>query len=228
MKILSCGVAVIEGDEAHAKWIEELGTIHHDPWFRDQVLKHINPGDVVVQGGANIGTLTRAMLEAGAAVVTFEPNKQAYECLWRNCPKNLFPRMVVHVEGGLSDELGVIGFVIEKNNAGASHFSFGPKPEIYARVVPLDGFSAIDGVNVRLILLDIEGWEVRALRGARETIARCRPTIICEVNRGALERAGTSDAELFDLLDQCGYSIQVMQPDCKIGDLQYDILCLPK
>lgn len=210
---------VIEGDVAHGRWIEELGTIHHDPWMRDQVCRHIKPGDWVIQGGANIGTLTRAMLDAGARVTAFEPNPDALECLRHNCPEaNIRPFGLAHRQHTCQ--------LHKQDNAGATYLSLNhnePNTET-VHCIALDD----DRCHPSLLLLDVEGSEVRALRGAAQTIARCKPTIICEVNRGALERAGSSDGELFDLLDQYGYSIQVLQPDCRIGDPQYDILCLPR
>jgi FkbM family methyltransferase len=223
MKILACGVAVIEGDQAHAKWIEELGTIHHDIWFRDQILRHIKPGDVVVQGGANIGTLTRAMLDAGAKVVAFEPNRNAFECLQYNCPE-------AHSYLSALDEAeGWIKIHEVETNAGASWAEHTDDTHsndvIYSNAI--DYRESLKERRVSLLLLDIEGFEVRALLGAAQTIARCRPTIICEVNRGALERAGTSDDELARLLQAYGYIFTILQPDCKWGDDQFDILAIP-
>lgn len=221
-------VAVIEGDTTHAKWIEELGTIHHDPWMAEQVCRHIKPGDVVVQGGANIGTLTRAMLDAGAHVIAFEPNTDAYECLIHNCPG-------AHTcPAGLSDQPSFFRLHKEQN-AGASYLAevatpppFGAPFDGKVPCIVLDDLRGLDEKDVRQLVLDVEGFEGRALRGARRTIARCHPIIICEVNRGALERAGTSDDELFALIESYGYRWEILQPECKRGDAQYDIFCLPK
>lgn len=218
MRILTCGVAVIEGDLAHGSWIEELGTIHHDPWMRDQVCRHIKPGDVVVQGGANIGTLTRAMLDAGATVIAFEPNFAAFECLRCNCPE-AFAYPVA-----LSDEHEWRAIHVDTANAGATHIG---SVQTLRGGVPCNAIDYYEA-SPALILIDIEGYEVRALRGAAETIARCKPVIICEVNRGALERAGSSDVELLELLESYGYTVKVMQPDCHFGMPQFDVECLPK
>lgn len=224
-------VAVIEGDTTHAKWIEELGTIHHDPWMAEQVCRHIKPGDVVVQGGANIGTLTRAMLDAGARVVAFEVSPMAMECLFHNC-KGGDLHAVMRPLSDVSDQRVVTNF--DQENAGATYIEL-REPRLTSvgdftflepslTTVTIDSFD----LSPSLILLDIEGQEPFALRGAAQTIARCHPIIICEVNRGALERAGTSDDELFALIDTYGYRWEILQPDCKRGDAQYDILCLPK
>lgn len=224
MKIIpGINVAVIEGDTAHARWIEELGTIHHDPWFRDQILRHIKPGDLVVQGGANIGTLTRAILDAGATVYAFEPNRKAFECLQHNCPE------AYSYLAALDETAGWVKIHENKTNAGASWVEHTDDTHsndaIYSTAI--DYHEGLRKKHVRLFLADCEGWEVKALRGAAQTIARCKPIIICEVNRGALERAGTTDAELFALLESYGYGFTILQPDCRIGDPQYDILAMP-
>lgn len=222
MTIHPNGVATIDGDTHHGVWCSEAGLIH-DKWMAEQVTRHIKVGHLVIQGGANIGTLTRALLDAGARVLAFEPNPKAVECLWHNCG---FDSLTVE-PFAVSDNFGSVRLHAQEN-AGATYVSKPLTPiqqgEPFANTVAIDSYNLFPN----LILLDVEGYEVSALRGAQKTIARCHPVIICEVNRGALERAGTSDAELFDLLDQCGYSVSVMQPDCRIGDPQYDVLCLPK
>lgn len=216
MTILPNGVAVIDGDTHHAAWCAEQGLIH-DRWMADEICKHIKPGDVVIDGGANIGTLTRAMLDAGAIVMAFEPNPEAMECLRKNCP-NATPFALA-----LSDTNERVG-VIKDENAGASFVV--PDGDIQA--VDLDLFMDAAGLeSVALIKLDIEGYETKALRGARETIARCKPVLFVEVNRATLERAGSSEDELLSLIESLGYSWRILQWQCQRGSEQYDIECLP-
>lgn len=50
------------------------------------------------------------------------------------------------------------------------------------------------------IKVDIEGWEVHFLRGAKETIARFRPSILIEVVEPILRRAGSTSADVFNEL----------------------------
>jgi FkbM family methyltransferase len=58
-----------------------------------------------------------------------------------------------------------------------------------------------------LIKVDVEGAEVKALRGAAETLARHRPFVLFEHGAGGADLYGSSSGELFDLLDGAGLRI---------------------
>jgi FkbM family methyltransferase len=223
MKILPNGVAVIEGDTHHAVWCAQEGLVH-DKWMANQislVLYRIR-NKVCVDAGANIGTLTQAMINAGAeAVHAFEPNPDAVACLRHNCPT-----AIVHAVG-LSDKPAQVALA-QCDNAGARHVvkepGVGNCCDTAIQLQTLDSFRLKPG----LIKLDIEGCEVAALRGAKETIAKNRPVIIAEVNAGALARQGYDPQDLFSFLGAYGYKWTIMQPGCAPDSPQYDILALPR
>ena len=48
-----------------------------------------------------------------------------------------------------------------------------------------------------LLYLDIEGYELFALRGSAETIRRCRPVIACEVNKSLDQMREISKEDLY-------------------------------
>lgn len=63
-------------------------------------------------------------------------------------------------------------------------------------------------VNIDFIKIDIEGAEVMALRGARQLIDRCRPSIIFESSPNGAKSYGMTHRDIFDLFTQeLGYSI---------------------
>jgi len=214
MKILSNGAAVIDGDTHHAVWVEECGLVH-DQWFAGQITKHLNPSDVVVEGGANIGTLTKAMLGAGATVLAFECNPEAVECLLHNCQSETLTVYGGCALGESPDEMVTIH---REENAGATFATLGGE-------VPCYTIDELGLDSCKLIKLDVEGFEPRVLRGARETIARCRPVLIVEVNKSALQRAGESEDSLLSLIESFGYEWRIMQDNCERGCAQYDVVC---
>ncbi len=68
------------------------------------------------------------------------------------------------------------------------------------------------------VKLDIEGSEVAALRGGRESITRFRPVLAVEYNRDALERCGDSVQALDEEIKGLNYSQYVWNDGLKILD----------
>ncbi len=89
--------------------------------------------------------------------------------------------------------------------------------------IPLDDLNLI---NIGYIKVDVEGHELEFLKGAKETIKYNKPTMVLEVNSGALVRAGTSDKEVLDMIHSLGYKTRpvggIAHP------LQYDLIAEAK
>lgn len=212
---------MIEGDSHIGAWVQQAGRLDHDQNALPLILKHIKVGDVVVDGGAFIGDHTVAYAKAvgeSGKVYAFEPNREAFDCLAYNTGK--LPQVVART-WGLSDALHDVGFV-PNENAGASHFQVTGEND--AGMDMLD-FLRLDQCN--LIKLDIEGFEVRALKGAAKTIKRCRPVLVVEVNEGALNRQGTTGAKLLDLIHEYGYRIENLYPKQPLSGAQFDVIGRP-
>lgn len=64
----------------------------------------------------------------------------------------------------------------------------------------LDGASKVD-----LIKVDVDGFDGRALAGARRTILRTQPVILFEWHPILIQRTGGDARDVFDFLDECGY-----------------------
>ena len=58
-----------------------------------------------------------------------------------------------------------------------------------------------------LVLMDIEGSEMLALKGAENLLRYLSPTVILEINPSMLSAAGSSAASLFDYMESFGYQI---------------------
>jgi FkbM family methyltransferase len=126
---------------------------------------------VAVQAGGHAGFWPKALAKHFEHVHTFEPEKMLFECMARNCTA---PNVTMY-RHGLGAECGTVRF--------QSHVSAGSW-----RVDPCGGHSitllTVDTLKLEhldALLLDIEGYEVMALDGARETITRCRPVILVEL-----------------------------------------------
>lgn len=222
MKKLSNGIAVIDGDTHISAWVQEHGTLEI---AKDMLLpfkQYIPEGGTVIDVGASIGDHTVTYAEwvgLKGLVAAFEVNPRAYECLQHNT-KDL--PQVLPIKTGLSDVDGKV-VLVELDNAGANYLTTG-KSKTKVPVTTLDSY---EFKNVNFIKIDVEGYEVKVLEGARRTIEASRPAMLVEVNRGALERAGTSAKRLFEVLAELGYSMEITDNRIPWSDPQFDIICLP-
>lgn len=162
--------------------------------------KIVTRESVVVEAGAFLGAHTVALASMAGKVFAFEPQPQAFKLLLRNvaCYKN-----VRGYNFALGDSAGTAfcspadtNFV---HNGGKCPVEDSGMTEI--NVITLDSMAHPHGLWVDLIKADVEGSEARVLRGARDTIRRCRPILYLENDR--LE----NEAELLSLIDELDYRI---------------------
>ena len=140
----------------------------------------VKPGAVVLDCGANIGVFTRLSLDRGAAkVIAIEPASENIECLRRNFAKEIGDGRVVIYPKGVWDKDDVLTLNVDPHNSAADSFLIHREGGHEGAKVPLttiDKLTAELGLErVDFIKMDIEGAEVRALNGARSTIARHHP-----------------------------------------------------
>ncbi|MFO1160110.1 MAG: FkbM family methyltransferase [Reyranellaceae bacterium] len=179
----------------------------------------LRPGMTFVDVGANEGLYTVfAAHRVGAAgrVLSVEPSSRERAVLKRNIELNRFENVTV-VPHALAAEAGFASLQVAPKLHGGHNTLGGFAHEgiaaIGAEQVPVETFDAmaqrlsIDHVDVMKI--DVEGAEVKVLRGARRMLMRCRPTLLIEANESALRGQGTSTTELVALLQSLGYEIRV-------------------
>src|SRR5579885_1276387 len=81
----------------------------------------VQPGDVVLDIGANVGTVTRDALRAGAKlVVAVEPEPTTLECLRRNLQREISSGRVIVVPKGAWDADSTLPLHIDPNPLGSS------------------------------------------------------------------------------------------------------------
>ena len=59
------------------------------------------------------------------------------------------------------------------------------------------------------IKIDVQGWEVEALRGMESLLSKRKPIIFCEVSDSALKSSGSNTHELGHFLQTNGYGFQL-------------------
>lgn len=187
--------------------------------------RFLRPGDRVLDVGANVGYFTliaARAVGASGAVVAVEPVEANADALDRNVAVNGFTNVTTRrvavdavdgtVDVGLADE----PFARERGqDATSGHYTVGGA--LLSRRVPsvtLDRLSAdfSPGRPVRLVKIDVEGMEERALEGFRATLGSSPPdAIMMEANAASLRSHGASDRAIRAVLRSSGYRL------CRIG-----------
>jgi FkbM family methyltransferase len=169
--------------EGEQQWLfQDLADYQHAD--RDEAYSHVRNWTLALDVGANIGIFTRAFAERFDKVVAFEPIPDIRACLERNVPGN------VSVEPyAVSDRAGEVIMRQVVKSSGGSFIANDPNVAVPAsakltgpRAIPVE-LRTIDSFGfdeVGLIKLDIQGAEFLALKGAEETIRRCRPVVLIE------------------------------------------------
>lgn len=171
---------------------------------------------VIVDVGAHSGQHTKlfARMAPGGHVYAFEPGAYARSILKVAIGARRFSNVSI-LDVGLSDRpatetlhmplkrRGTVGFGLSHLGAETSGRATITE-EI--RLTTLDAFSREQNLQrLDFIKVDIEGWEAHFLRGAREAIARFRPSLLLEVVEPTLKRAGSTAVEVFNELLPLGY-----------------------
>jgi FkbM family methyltransferase len=170
----------------------------------------LSAGDVMIDGGANIGLFT--LLAASTVgrqgrVIACEPAPNTMKLLRDNVGRNGFGWVDLH-ERALAEAPGLLQLHMFAPGSGFS--SFAPAnptsgDQIEVQVDTLDHLAGDFLERTRLVKLDVEGAELRALRGASTLLEHARPDFIIELEPEHLERQGASIPEIQALFDDAGY-----------------------
>lgn len=170
----------------------------------------LHPGDAMIDAGANIGLFTvlaAACVGPGGRVIACEPSKSTMDLLRQNVDRNGFEWVELR-EVALAERPGRLEMQVFEPGSGFS--SFAPADSSRARTVEVE-VTTLDQVagelldRTRVVKLDVEGAELRALQGASALFDRARPDFIVEVEPEHLARQGSSPADVQALFDDAGY-----------------------
>ncbi len=208
-------------------------------WLKTQV----RPDWVFFDVGANFGyysMIVSAASQRRARVYAFEPLASNFHLLARNKDLNHFDR-VSAAKLAVSDQVGEVDFFVPPLScSGVGHIVDGPidDPNGYVdkvQTTTLDDF--VSHHNVRrmdFLKIDVEGAELRVLRGASESLRRFRPTIMIEFFPQGLASLHTSAWELLDAIHALDYTTfridhGHLQPFRDVpNDVYCNVICLPK
>lgn len=142
--------------------------------FNPILMSHVRARGVVLQAGGNCGMYPLLHSKQFEYVFTFEPDPVNFYCLSHNCISS----KIIKFNTAVGDKAEPLNFgVPAPYNVGMNKVGAGDTV-IYS--IPID---CLNLPVLALLHLDIEGYELPALRGAEQTIRRCRPVIAVELSQ---------------------------------------------
>jgi len=169
----------------------------------------VRPGDVVIDGGANVGHFAATCAQLGARVYAIEANPKLCERLSRTAGVDDPPRISVH-NVALWRERTELDFNIATITGWSSLIenpTFQTASKVRVQAVTLDEFAQTNGIErVRVLKLDLEGAETDALLGAKRLLERqAIDYALVESDIHRLRAFSHTGNELDGLLTSAGY-----------------------
>jgi len=172
-------------------------------------------GMTVYDVGAFQGLLTLLFASRATRVICFEPNSRNYKRLMENLVLNGIKNVEVRKFGVGSrretlkmagDPLMPGGSSVDKKTVEELlHAGGGTVVEEISIITLDDEIPQAKLAPPNFIKIDIEGWEIEALRGARNTLIQHKPALFLEMHGETMREKKRKVTEIVDFLWETGY-----------------------
>jgi FkbM family methyltransferase len=184
---------------------------------------HMKEDTVFFDLGANAGyfTLLGGRQVGSGSVIAFEPVPSNVSVIEANIRANNLTNCVV--EGvAISDFGGEAQFSLERNNANShlselqvSHMRSSCAEKIDVKTMTLDAFVSQAHVKPDLIKIDVEGAEMKVLRGAEGILREYKPTCLISTHSSDLFHACLNFMLALDYKVEC------------LNNFEHELCCYP-
>ncbi len=224
---------LVEADMAD--YMERIGFFgaHGSPIIRF-LTSQLQPGDWAIDAGANVGLVTSPLAAAvgpSGCVWAIEPLPRNLARLQRLKEANGLSQLVIlplAVGSVVSTERLHLSSLPGGSGSGSFVAPWGEDAFVEVATVPLDHLVATQdpGRPLRVVKIDVEGFEAELLKGAAKTFADHRPLVICEFHDPLLRAAGSSSEDLLERFAGYGYTPRApfARPSGSLEGLVVDML----
>lgn len=211
------GSFIVIGNDLIGRFIN-----HHGFWevhLLHMYANFLKSTDVVLDAGANLGFHTVNMSKKCKHVYAFEPQRMMYNLLSTNILFSDSTHNVTQYRLGLGDKEEIVKMQPLKNfdekdgvhNFGGRGISKDDQGDETINVIAFDSLN----LDVDVVKMDIQGYELFALKGMMNTVKRCLPWILVENYMG---EGHEDDEEVLKILFDLDYEIYrfkaISEEDC--------------
>ncbi|HSS20307.1 MAG TPA: FkbM family methyltransferase [Pyrinomonadaceae bacterium] len=202
---------------------------NYDPQVAEFLRARVKPGDLCIDVGANVGVYVLQFAHwSGPAgrVIAFEPNPGAGKVLERHVQMNNLSGRVEIVPAAVGEKSGAaILYAAEADGMsrlGAPNKELqGKTHEVKVPVGTLDEYCESNELIPNWLFMDIEGFEIAALAGARQLLESLRGKlgVVVEMHPNVWDSANTTRARAERLLAELRLrAIPITGQDDPLGD----------
>lgn len=181
---------------------------------------HVKDGDTVFDIGANVGhtAIHFATCAANTTVYAFEPDVQNFQTAATHLQLNNIHNVKLFNFGLGDKSMQSKLYVKDEHNRGMNRLLQNDNENLPYSVVhikPLD--EVVEELKIQkidLIKIDVEGFEMKVLTGAKQTLQKFKPALFLETNNSLLANHQSSISEVAELLTQLNYRLSII-PDNK-------------
>jgi len=196
---------------------------------------------VIIDVGVNVGStlLTFAKICPDGFVYGFEPDENSILKAEKNLEMNEFHNAAI-IKKGLGDQ-NIKGrlYNVNDSNAGQNRFLNSAVSNLIgelnyneAEIIKLDDFVQEQKLDrIDLIKIDVEGYELKVLKGAEQSIRKFSPVLFIELMDVNLTLQGVNSKSLICFLERLGYEIyhartkEIISSKDKTDYYTCDIIC---
>lgn len=201
--MIQCGgIFLPDGEEHFVEWMTR-----RDHWVKGKLTYQYHKLEAsllfckdfrnAVDIGAHVGLWSMHLAPVFQMVYAFEPVAAHRECFERNVPYG----NVTLTPCALGDHEGFVSIRSAPTSSGDSRVAGDGD-------IPLRRLDEYELQDVDLLKVDCEGYELFCLRGAEQTILRCRPTICVEQKPGMAQRYGLGETDAVRWLKERGATMR--------------------
>jgi FkbM family methyltransferase len=182
-----------------------------EPWIVAALKKLLKQGDVVLEAGANIGAhslLIGKLIAPDGKLYSFEPTNYAFVRLKNHIKLNNLESVIKSEKFVLSNspcDMPIKSMV--------SDFKLFAQDEEIGEDISDCQITSIDDYflknkieSLKLMKIDVDGYDFKVLSGSKATIQKFRPIVLIELANFTLHRQGDSVNDIYNLLAGLNYT----------------------